>query len=38
MTRVCSHFTAEQRAEVVRRHVAGNEAVGTLTGILLGTV
>jgi transposase len=30
MTRVRRHFTAEQKAEVVRRHVAGKEAVSTL--------
>jgi transposase-like protein len=30
MTRVRRHFTAMQKAEVVRRHVAGKEAVSTL--------
>lgn len=30
MTRVRRHFTAEQKAEVVRWHVAGKEAVSTL--------
>ncbi|MFO0901029.1 MAG: transposase [Pirellulales bacterium] len=30
MTRVRRHFTADQKAQVVRRHLAGKEAVSTL--------
>ncbi len=36
MTRVRRHFTADQKAEVVRRHLAGKEAVSTLAEELGG--
>jgi transposase-like protein len=30
MSKTRRHFTAEQKAEIVRRHVAGKEAVSDL--------